>query len=285
MTPIKIGSEAHKELLCRFFIETHDPYKPAELAWPDLDEAARRRLAALPIWNEAVSTEAETALKVVTLGKAEKDPLMAEAISLQGYEEERHAEILRLLTKNYGIPIDARVPTEPEDPEWHFLRVGYGECFDSFFAFGLFALANESGFFPPSLVTLFEPIMQEEARHILFHVNWIEFKRARRPLHLRPAWLFQRGLAVALQVACRIRTAIQVGTATAADGDQDNFAMTAASSFGDVTAKEFIELCIRENDRRLAPYDPRLLRPLMVPRVARTVLSLLPKGQPQPAAA
>lgn len=276
---LEIGSEEHKRLLCRFFVETHEPYKPAELPWPQLDDAVRARLAALPIWDEAVATEADTALKVVTLGDVEPDPAMAEAISLQGYEEERHAEMLRLLTSRYGIEVKERpAPVPPRNPEWAFMRVGYGECFDSFFAFGLFALARESGFFPPSLVELFDPIMQEEARHILFHVNWIAFKRARKPALTRPAHLLQRGLAIYLQVAGRVRTAIRVG-AKVDGGDQDNFAMTSASSFGEITMRGFLELCLAENERRMLPYDPRLLRPRLAPTIARAILAVAPKPQ------
>ncbi|MBI5202581.1 MAG: ferritin-like domain-containing protein [Elusimicrobia bacterium] len=276
----EIGSDEHKRLLCRFFVESHDPYVPTKLPWPDLDDSVKARLKALPIWDEAVATEAETALKVVTLGQVEPDPVMAEAIAMQGYEEERHAEVLRLLTQKYGIPVQERAaPVKPRNAEWSFMRVGYGECFDSFFAFGLFALARDSGFFPPSLVKLFEPIMQEEARHILFHVNWIAFKRARKPALMRPAYLFQRGLAIYLQIFGRVKTAVRVG-ASANGASQDNFAMTSAQSFGDVTMRGFLETCLAENDKRLAPYDARLLRPALAPTIARAILAVAPKGEP-----
>jgi len=270
-----IGSPEHKELLCSFFTETHDPYKPADLQWPELGADVVARLKALPIWEEAVRTEAETALAVLTMGAAEKDPVLSKAITMQGYEEQRHAEILTLLTKTYGIPVSPFTPAAPADPSWAFMRIGYGECFDSFFAFGLFALARDSGFFPPSLVELFEPIMQEEGRHIIFHVNWVAYNQARLPYAGRPGYVFKRGLAMWLQAVSRLKTALRLKGE--AESGQDNFTMNAHEQFGDISPREFVELCIRENEKRLAPYDPRLLRPEFVPSIARAVLPTLPR--------
>ena len=269
-----IGSLEHKELLCRFFVDTHDPYKPAEMPWPELDKDARDRLAALPIWEEALRTEAETALAVTTMGEAESDPTLSEAIKLQGYEEARHAELLKLLVQKYKIDVPDFSSTRPQDPSWAFMRIGYGECFDSFFAFGLFALARDSGFFPPPLVKLFEPVMQEEGRHIIFHVNWVAYNQAQLPYAGRPAYVFRRGLAIWLQMVSRFKTALRMKGR--ADHAQVNFTMNAHHQFGDISPREFIELCIAENERRLAPYDKRLLRPAFVPTVARAFLKTLP---------
>lgn len=273
--PLAIGSSAHKELLCSFFTETHIPYVPAELQWPDLDDDAIKRLQSLPIWDEAVRTEAETALAVLTMGASEKDPVLSEAITLQGYEEQRHADILKLLTHKYAIAVPEFSPIAPADPSWAFMRIGYGECFDSFFAFGLFALARDSGFFPPSLVALFEPIMQEEGRHIIFHVNWVAYNQAQLPYAGRPRYVFKRGLAMWLQALSRIKTAMRIKST--ADVQQENFTMNAHAQFGDISPREFIETCLRENEKRLAPYDPRLLRPEFVPSIARAMLITMPR--------
>lgn len=269
-----IGSQAHKDLFCKFFVDSHVPYTPEGLNWPELEEAARKRLAALPIWEEAVRMEATTALAVATMGEVEPDPVLSETIKLQGYEEGRHAEVLRLLTSRYGIEIPPYTPVAPKDPSWAFMRIGYGECFDAFFAFGLFAAARDSGIFPPGLVELFDPIMQEEGRHIIFHVNWVAYGQAKLPFASRPSYVFRRGLAMWLQMLSRIKTALRVKTA----GEQDHFTMQAHRTFAAISPRRFIELCLSENERRLKPYDARLLRPSFVPAMARAALSAMARA-------
>lgn len=281
MTARFIGSEEHKRLFCDSFLETHRPFDPIDIAWPALGALSLARLKALPVWNEAVRTEAETALKVQTLGASEPDPLLARAIALQGYEEGRHAALLRLLTSHYDIAVaEFPPPRQPKDPVRAFLSTGYGECLDSFFAFGLFAIGLRSEYFPTALTDIFDPILQEEARHILFIVNWAAYLAARTPIVVRPFWELRRVGTIAAQILGHVRDAIRVG---AEESDsQEGFTMNAHEAFGDLSARAFLELCLAENDRRLAPYDARLLRPALVPAAVRFALRVLPRGPQRP---
>jgi hypothetical protein len=267
-----VGSEEHKELFCRTFIETHDPYDPGQVPLPDIGAESRARLLSLPIWDEAVNTERETARKVARMTEAESDPLLREAIALQGFEEHRHAALLDRLTQRYEIPVKRRTePASTEHPSWDFIRTEYGECFDAFFAFGLFALARDSGFFPPPLVTLFDPVMQEEARHVMFFVNWMAYRRAHLPVDLRSLLDVRRAYAVALQALSRVRTAFDLGGVS----EQDNFTMKTHDAIGDFSIRVFLETCLRENERRLGLYDATLLRPRFAPRLAKVALRFI----------
>ena len=90
--------------------------------------------------------------------------------------------MLRNLVSAYGIILEPEPAyPAPRRAEWAYLVTGYSECIDSFFAFGLFALANRSRFFPPELVDTFEPVMQEECRHILLFANWVAWHRRTCP--------------------------------------------------------------------------------------------------------
>ncbi len=288
MEAFKIGSDEHGRLLCRTFIETHKPYQPRDIVWPELDEESLARLKSLPVWDEAARTEAATAVKVQTLGETEKDPILKEAITLQGYEEGRHAEIISLLTRTYGIPTAPfGEPEKPRDPTWTFLRTGYGECLDSFFAFGLFDIGRRTEYFHEALIALFDQIMQEEARHILFIVNWAAYLRARRPLPLRPAFDARRAWNIVAQAFDRVKGAMQMaggngeGSKNGAEekkGTQDGFTLKSHNVFGDFTLRSFLELCLAENERRLSIYDSRLLRPVLVPGTVKLLVKVLPRN-------
>ena len=276
MEAIRVGSEEHKRLFCRTFIDTHDPFQPAEIVWPEMDEQSLARLRALPVWNEAARTEAATAVKVAALGREETDPILGEAIRLQGYEEARHADVIARLTRHYGIAVDPFPPAEePKNPTWTFLRTGYGECLDSFFAFGLFDIGARSGLFPPKLVEVFGTIMQEEARHILFIVNWAAYLRARRPMIARPVFDARRAWNIVAQAFDRVRGAMQMSSG--GKSSQQGFTLKSHGSFGDFTLRSFLELCVAENQRRFAPYDARLLRPILVPSTVKFMLRFLPR--------
>jgi hypothetical protein len=264
---IRRGSDAHKRLFCRTLLDTHNPYKPAVIDWPQLEQDARERLVSLPIWDVAVQTEGRARLNVASYAAVTRDPLLRQAIELNAFEEGRHKVVLSNLVAAYGIalaPEPQYLP--PRDPEWAFMITGYSECIDSFFAFGLFESARRSGFFPPALVETFEPVMQEEARHILFFVNWAAWHRRAMPLWRRP-WFELKVLAVWLYLIWeRVRIARDVG-----HGVQDNnFTVTGAKTVGaDISLAGLIDVCLAENRRRMSLYNQRLIRPFAVPALAR----------------
>jgi hypothetical protein len=147
---------------------------------------------------------------------------------------------------------------------------GYSECIDSFFAFGLFALAKRSGFFPPALVDTFEPVMQEEGRHILFFVNWVAWHKRNLPRWRRAFFAAKIAAVWAFLIWERIGIARRAGKA----GHQDNnFTVTGSKAVGavDLSLASLIDVCLEENDLRLSGYDARLLRPHAVPRLMRFI--------------
>ncbi len=264
--PIRLGSDAHKNLFCHTLLATFDPYRPALMEWPRLSAATQRKIISLPIWDIAVQTEGKAGLRVASYGETVRDPLLRRAIELNAYEEKRHKHVLHNMVEAYGIRLAPEPDyVTPRDPEWAFMVTGYSECIDSFFAFGLFELAKRSGFFPPALVDAFEPVMREEGRHILFFVNWVAWHRRNMPAWRRP-WFALKIMAV---WAFLIYERISLGN-NLANGQDNNFTVTGAKDLGaEVSVQELMELCLAENDKRLGAYDPRLLRPRLVPRAVR----------------
>jgi hypothetical protein len=272
------GSSAQAEALRDMFRDTFNPYRPAVIEWPNLTPEERERITSLPIWDIAVQTEGRARMYMACYAALIDDPAMREAVALNAWEENRHKDVLSRMVQAYDIPLIEEPPYPiPADPEWSYLVTGYSECVDSFFAFGLFKLASGSGMFPPELVETFEPVMQEECRHILLFANWLAWRRARLGLLDRIRFEF-RVMRVWIFLGAE-----RVGLARSMDGDKtkddSNFAVSGAQS---VTSEPFelrdlIELCLSENERRFAGYDQRLLRPETMPRLAGFALKFLRK--------
>lgn len=266
--PLRPGSDEHKHAACQMFRQTFNPYKPAVIDWPKLDPSALERLTGLPIWNIAVQTEGKARLRMAAYANRLIDPEWREAIGQNGWEEGRHKDVLSKLVEAYGIKLEPEpLYVEPQDAEWAYLVTGFSECIDSFFAFGLFELAKRSGFFPAELVDTFEPVIQEEARHILLFANWLAWHRRRLPLWKRP-WFEARVAAVWIFLLWE-----RIGLARTVDGasNDNNFTVSGGRAVSDanINPGTLMRICLEENDRRFAGYDPRLLRPTTVPALIR----------------
>ncbi|WP_376087498.1 ferritin-like domain-containing protein [Roseomonas sp. CCTCC AB2023176] len=282
--PVTVGTDQHMRMFARMLLETHNPYKPRVLDWPPLDAEAHARLTGLPIWDIAVQTEGRAALRVLDFAATIADPLLNEAVVMDGNEEARHKKVLSNLVEAYGVVLEP----EPEytgfrDVEWGWMRTGYSECIDSFFAFGLFEAARRSGYFPPDLVDTFEPVIQEEARHILFFQNWVSWQRARQPWWRKPYYWAKTIAVWAVLGWDRLVLARSLG----GDSKDTNFTASSDSIGVSMSAAELMDICLAENDRRMAGYDPRLLRPTTMPFLVRLARRFMkapkPTSEPIPA--
>jgi hypothetical protein len=265
---MQIGSEAHKELFCRTFFEGHREYDQKTLPWPDLSGEQLALLRGIPFWTQALQAEADAGPLIRACAQRESDPLIRDALDLQAAEETRHLGIISHMLELYGLEAGEVHVDLPPDVVEGFIDFGYEECLDSFGAFGLFALAREHALVPEPLFDIFDQVMQEEAHHIVFFLNWFAHRQANAgllPRLMRPT----KGL---LHYGRAIRN---VAGLIFDDDEGDGFTVTGAQAFlDDLTPRLVMERCLSENERRLAGFDRRLLVPELFPRLTR--LGVLP---------
>jgi hypothetical protein len=252
---IAAGSSAHKELFCRQFIDTHELYDPETLPWPELDEAALVRPRGVPFWQEVYHTERRAGTIVDAFTPHVVDPVVREAVALQGVEEIRHAKLIRVMIDHYSLNATEQ-PMEvfPADLETAFIDFG----------FGAFKTARESALLPEATLEIFDVLMHEQTRHSVFLINYMAWRENRRG-HIAPtralksAWFYGRA-------ARRLRGMVRRGEEP---NDDKDFAVTQANMFLDgFRFPQFVEDCYRENDRRMSVFDPDLMQPRLLPALA-----------------
>ena len=264
-----IGSDEHKELFCRSFIETHRAYDPKDWPWPQLDEMSIARLRAIPIWAMALEIETSAGAMLEGYAKTEPDPLVSQALALQGYEEDRHGRILACMIERYGLNVHPEIGVK-EPTRQAFVNFGYDECVDSFAGFGIFRLARDARILPEALTSLFTRVLVEEARHIVFFVNWIAWDRTRSGLRGQAMQAIPALVSYGQSIVRRAKG----GAALEGPGESATLAL-----FGEVlnglTPASFIRACVTENERYMSDFDPRLLRPRVIPALGKIALGLL----------
>lgn len=278
---MKIGSTAHKHLFCGTFVDHHRSYEPEKLEWPVLNEEALGLLRGLPFWTHALQAEEDAGPMITACAALEPDVMVRQALELQAFEEMRHARIIRHMVQLYGLHADEIRVEIPANAVGAFIDFGFEECLDSFGAFGLFKLAREHlTIIPAPLFDIFDRVMQEEAAHIVFFLNWFAYRQGNRGLlaravrHPKALWHYLRALRKL------------AGLALSDDTDEGkDFIISGADTFVDnLTPAVVLAACLEENTRRLAGFDRRLLVPLLAPRLARlalAVLKRLPGGGPR----
>lgn len=262
---VKAGSETHKELFCRQFIETHQVFDPETLPWPELNEEELARLRGVPFWQEVYHTERRAGAIVDAFTPQVIDPLVREAVALQGVEESRHAKLIRVMIDRYGLnATEQPMETFPADLETAFIDFGFGECLDAFLGFGAFKTARQSEFLPEGMFEIFDVLMHEETRHIVFFINYMAWREKRRghiavTRAMKSAWFYGRA-------ARRLFGMVKRGQDA---NDGRDFAVTQANMFlDDFSFRQFVEDCYRENSRRMSQFDPSLMQPRLLPAIA-----------------
>jgi hypothetical protein len=272
-TSMKIGSLEHRDTFCSHFTQTYLDYDPTTLPWPVLDDAALHRLRQVPFWEEVFYAERRAGAIVAAFTETVTDPVLKAALALQGREESRHGDLIRVMIDRYGLDAPER-PIEDlgANIETSFKDFGFGECLDSFVGFGLFKIAWQSEYLPREIMQIFSMLMYEETRHIVFFINWMAYTEARK------GWL-ARSVSPLVSLRYYLR-AVRRMTRLANLGKEQNDGKTLAAiqikMFLDgFNFRRFLEDCYSENGRRMSAFDQELLRPSFLPQLTDVALKAL----------
>ncbi|MFO1158773.1 MAG: hypothetical protein U1E60_08035 [Reyranellaceae bacterium] len=270
---MRIGSLEHRDAFCTHFAQTYVDYDPKALPWPDLDDAALQRLRQVPFWEEVFYSERRAGAIVMAFTETIGDPVVKAALALQGEEETRHANLIRVMVDKYGLDAPER-PIEDlgRNIETSFKDFGFGECLDSFVGFGLFKIAWQSEFLPREIMQIFSMLMYEETRHIVFFINWMAYTEARK------GWLARAvsplvSLRYYLRAVRRLTRMARRGQA--ANDGKTLSAMQVSMFLDDFNFRRFLEDCYSENSRRMSVFDQELLRPSFLPQLTDVALKAL----------
>ena len=234
----------------------------------------------IPFWGIAFAMEHKAGIMVSEFAQTIEDPLIRQAVAVQGREEDRHARLMAYLVERYDLDAPRAEMPQPSPVREDFVLFGYEECVDAFMGYGLFRIAADIEFFPRDFIEIFEEVLFEETRHVTFFINWFRYEEAR-------AGRDQFGARHLLAVNNYVRALQRVIGAFAGEATTGFAAKGAGAMIEGVTPAMFLEAAIVENQRQMSRLDPRLVKPSLLPWAARVALTgirpLPPLEKPVPA--
>jgi hypothetical protein len=271
-----VGTPEHRDLFCRWFIDTHVTFEPEALPWPALDTVYLERLRAFPFWGYARSIEQRAGRMVTAYAQTIDDPLIREAIAVQGVEETRHGRLMSHVLERYQIDAALLAIEDAPATREDFCVFGFGECTDSFIGFGAFAMVRKRGLFPDALLDIFENVLFEEARHITFFTNWYRYEE-RRAGRDKPV----------LRTLDALGYHVRAIMGTAAGAAETPLPKLEGDIVEGIAPADFLATALAENRRHMAKIPRALLRPRLMPTLATAALlgiRMLPPRKPALAA-
>ena len=135
----------------------------------------------------------------------------------------------------------------------------------------MFEISRQANYLHQALFDIFNHILDEEARHIMFFINWVTYSQIDQGAN--PTWL--RGVNALWHYGRALQDKIQAFTGSM-DDQQEGFTATRATNFmDDLTPELFLSACLQENARRMSTFDKQLLQPRLIPRLATIALRLV----------
>jgi hypothetical protein len=269
---MNIGSYEYKKRFCQSLVDSHVPDNPASLRWPTLDPVTLEHLQSLPIWREGLLTQHYAAQIIAAFAATLKDPMVKAAVTLQAQEQTRLVKTIQSFLSAYNIPAPALSTVAiPKNLEAAFIKVGYRNCLDLFWADGLRDAAQKANAIPAALDQRFEQLLVEQSRHTIFLVNWMAYQKAKLnkrwgEWNAAPALLSRSGALFSL---------------IAAFGPKDLDERPAATRWmARYTIETFLKLCLSVHQTRMKSLSEDLLQPQISVNLAkftREIFKVWPK--------
>jgi hypothetical protein len=269
---MNIGSYEYKKQFCQSFIDSHIPDDPASLRWPTLDPITLEHLQNLPLWRQGLLSQHYAAQIMTAFAATLKDPMVKAAVTLQAQEQTRLVKTIQSFLSAYNIPAPTLSTVKiPKNLEAAFIKVGYQNGLDLFWADGLRDAAQKANVIPVSLGQRFEQLLAEQSRHTIFLVNWMAYQKAK----LNKRWGEWNAVPALLSRSGALVTLI------AAFGPKDLDERPAATRWmARYTIETFLKLCLAVHQTRMQSLGPNLLQPQISVNLAkftREIFKVWPK--------